>query len=313
MTSAGGWNMRKVSAIVVNWNAREDTRECLASLVRSTHRELETILIDNASADGSVDYLKGLFPATVFVSNATNEGFARASNAGMRLALDRGADYVFLFNNDAVADERAVERLVAAMEESPEIGLAGAKIFYFSRKDTIWSAGGEVDFWKGMTRHRGIRKPDSPAFSERADVDYLTGCALMARRELVEKVGMLDTSYRMYGEDADWCLRAGRAGYRVVYVPDALAWHKVSLSSGGEFSPSKVYNKTMSNVLLFSRHARPYHWLTIPFFGAGYLVWLFVKGLAKGDLKLPGAVFRALTDMLRPGRGAERGGRPPRR
>jgi hypothetical protein len=93
---------------------------------------------------------------------------------------------------------------------------------------------------------------------------------------------------------------------------DALAWHKVSLSSGGEFSPSKVYNKTRSNVLLFSRHARPYHWLTIPFFGAGYLVWLFVKGLAKGDLKLPGAVFRALTDMLRLGRGAERCDRPPR-
>jgi GT2 family glycosyltransferase len=138
--------MRKVSAIVVNWNAREDTRECLASLVRSSHRELETILIDNASADGSVDYLKSLFPATVFVSNATNEGFARASNAGMRLALDRGADYVFLFNNDAVADERAVERLVAAMEESPRVGLAGPKIFYFSKKDTIWSAGGDVDF-----------------------------------------------------------------------------------------------------------------------------------------------------------------------
>jgi hypothetical protein len=305
--------MHKVSAIVVNWNAREDTRECLASLARSSHRELETILIDNASSDGSVDYLKGLFPATIFVSNTSNEGFARASNAGMKLALERGADYVFLFNNDAVADERAVERLVAAMEQSGDVGLAGPKIFYFSRKDTIWSAGGEVDFWKGMTRHRGIRKQDSPAFSERTDVDYLTGCALMARRELVEKVGMLDTSYRMYGEDADWCLRARRAGYRVAYVPEALAWHKVSLSSGGEFSPSKIYNKTMSNVLLFRRHARPYHWVTIPFFGAGYLVWLFLKGLVRGDVKLAGAVFKALGDTLRPGRELGRSDRNPRR
>ncbi len=295
--------MRKVSAIVVNWNAREDTQECLTSLARSSHRELETILIDNASADGSVEYLKGLFPDVVLVSNAENEGFARASNAGMKLALDRGADYLLLFNNDAAADELMVERLVAAMEESEDVGLVGPKIFYFSRKDVIWSAGGEVDFWKGMTRHRGIRQKDSQAFSVRADVDYLTGCALMARRELVEKVGMLDTSYRMYGEDADWCLRARKAGYRVTYVPDALAWHKVSLSSGGEFSPSKVYNKTVSNVLLFSRHARPYHWITIPFFGAGYLVWLFVKGLAKGDLKLSGAVFRALRDVMRQPRG----------
>ena len=304
--------MRKVSAIVVNWNAREDTRECLASLIGSSHRELETILIDNASADGSVEYLKGLFPTTVFVSNATNEGFARACNAGMKLALDGGADYVFLFNNDAVIDELAVERLVAAMEESGSIGLAGPKIFYFSRKDTIWSAGGEVSFWRGMTRHRGIREQDSPAFSKPRDVDYLTGCALMARRELVEKVGMLDTSYRMYGEDADWCLRARRAGYRVEYVPEALAWHKVSLSSGGEFSPSKIYNKTMSNVRLFSRHARPYHWVTIPFFGTGYLAWLFLKGLAGGDLKLPGAVLGGLRDVLRSGRGSERTEGKPR-
>ncbi|MBN1504072.1 MAG: glycosyltransferase family 2 protein [Candidatus Eisenbacteria bacterium] len=305
--------MRRVAAIVVNWNAREDTRECLASLARSSHRELETILVDNASADGSVEYLKGLFPAVLFVTNSTNEGFARASNAGMKLALDRGVDYVFLFNNDAVVDERAVERLVAAMEESSEVGMAGPKIFYFSRKNVIWSAGGEVDFWRGMTRHRGIRKEDSPAFSSPRDVDYLTGCALMATRELVQRVGMLDTSYRMYGEDADWCLRARKGGYRVAYVPEALAWHKVSLSSGGEFSPTKVYNKTVSNVRLFSRHARPYHWVTIPFFAAGYLVWLFLKGLAAGDLRLAGAVFRALGDVLRPARGKERSDTRPGR
>jgi GT2 family glycosyltransferase len=292
--------MRKVAAIVVNWNAREDTRECLESLLRSSHRDLETVLIDNASSDGSLEYLQGLLPATVFVRNATNEGFARASNAGMKLALERGADYLFLFNNDAVVDERAVERLLAAMEESRQIGLAGPKIFYFSRKDTIWSAGGEVDFWRGMTRHRGIRQQDSPELSIQRDVDYLTGCALMASKELVEKVGMLDTSYRMYGEDADWCLRATKAGFRVTYVPGAVAWHKVSLSSGGEFSSKKIYRKTRSNVLLFSRHARPYHWLTIPFFGVGYLVWLFLRGLIRGDVELPATVLKALRDAARP-------------
>jgi GT2 family glycosyltransferase len=303
--------MRKVTAIVVNWNAREDTRECLQSLARSSHRELDVVLIDNASSDGSVEYLRGLFPAVTLVSNSSNEGFARASNAGMKLAMERGTDYVFLFNNDAVVEERAVERLVDAMEESREVGLAGPKIFYFSKKDVIWSAGGEVNFWKGMTRHRGIRRRDSPEFSRRRDVDYLTGCALMASRELVEKVGMLDTSFRMYGEDADWCLRARRAGYRVEYVPEAVAWHKVSLSSGGEFSPAKIYNKTMSNVLLFRRHSRPYHWLTIPFYAAGYMAWLLLRGLARGDAKLSGAVLRALRDTLRPTRTSD--GPTPRR
>jgi len=291
--------VHKVAAIVVNWNAREDTRECLESLLRSSHRELETILVDNASADGSVKFLKNSFPQVVFLENPTNEGFAAASNRGMETALKRGAEHVFLFNNDAVIDELAIERLVEAQAVSREVGLVGPKIFYFAQKDVVWSAGGDVNFWTGMTRHRGIRQHDSPEWSATRQVDYLTGCAIMASRELVERVGLLDTSYQMYGEDADWCLRARKAGFKVTYVPAAKAWHKVSLSSGGEFATSKIYRKTRSNVLLFARHAKPYHWLTIPFCSTGYLLWLFLKGLLRGNVELPASVLRGLRDSVR--------------
>jgi hypothetical protein len=291
--------MPRVSAIVVNWNAREDTRECIESLIKSDYPGLDIILVDNASSDGSVQYLRSLFSGITILENSTNERFARGSNKGMRFALDRGTQYVFLLNNDAVVEEATIGRLVGALEASSSIGFVGPKILYFSKRDVIWSAGGEVNFWTGITRHRGIREKDNGRYNDSVEVGYLTGCALMAKRELVEKIGLLDPSYYIYGEDADWCLRASKAGFKIVYVPDARVWHKVSLSTGGEFSSTKLYQKTKSNLLLFSRHARPYHWITIPFFSLFYLLSLFVRGLFRGNLDVPRAIVGALGDALR--------------
>ena len=291
--------MPRVSAIVVNWNAREDTRECIESLIKSDYPGLDIILVDNASSDGSVQYLRSLFSDITILENSTNERFARGSNKGMRFALDRGTQYVFLLNNDAVVEEATIGRLVGALEASSSIGFVGPKILYFSKRDVIWSAGGEVNFWTGITRHRGIREKDNGRYNDSVEVGYLTGCALMAKRELVEKIGLLDPSYYIYGEDADWCLRASKAGFKIVYVPDARVWHKVSLSTGGEFSSTKLYQKTKSNLLLFSRHARPYHWITIPFFSLFYLLSLFVRGLFRGNLDVPRAIVGALGDALR--------------
>lgn len=291
--------MTRVSTIVVNWNAREDTRECVESLIKSDCPELDIILVDNASTDGSVEYLRSLFPGITVLENSTNERFALGSNRGMRHALERGAEYVFLLNNDAIVEKTTIGRLLRALEGSPRTGLVGPKILYFSKKDVIWSAGGDVNFWTGITRHRGIREKDVGQFDYAAEVGYLTGCALMARREFVEKVGFLDPSYHIYGEDADWCLRARKAGFGVVYVPGARAWHKVSISTGGEFSAAKLYEKTRSNFLLFSKHARPYHWITIPVFSLFYLLWIFVRGLSRGNLDVPRAIVRALVDSLK--------------
>lgn len=156
-----------------------------------------------------------------------------------------------------------------------------------------------MNFWRGTTCHRGIREKDTGQYDESVEVGYLTGCALMVKKELIEKIGFLDPSYYIYGEDADWCLRARKADFRVVYVPAARVWHKVSLSTGGEFSATKLYEKTKSNLLLFSRHARPYHWITIPFFSLFYLLWLFIKGIMRGNLDVPRAIVRGLGDCLR--------------
>ena len=170
--------------------------------------------------------------------------------------------------------------------------------FYLDHPDILWSAGGGINWWLGLTWHYGLRKPDGPAYSRRRSVGYLTGCAIMARRRVVEEIGLLDAEYVLYAEDADWCVRARRAGWDLLYVPEATMWHEVSRSSGGAQSPFKVYHKVRSNFRLFRLYARPYHWVTIPFavlFGA---VVYGIRALLSGNTSALRALLRAGGDAL---------------
>ncbi|UCG51753.1 MAG: glycosyltransferase family 2 protein, partial [Candidatus Latescibacterota bacterium] len=177
-------------------------------------------------------------------------------------------DYILLLNNDTLVDPGLVDHLVDVISKTPEIGVVGPKIYYASPRDQIWFAGGEVHLSRGTARHIGIREKDNGQHDTVKDVDYVTGCALMARREVFEHVGLLDPTFQAYYEDADFCMRARRGGYRVVYVPDGRVWHRISSSTGGQLSANKVSRKLKSTWVFFRRYASPHHWLTVPFFFA---------------------------------------------
>jgi GT2 family glycosyltransferase len=138
---------------------------------------------------------------------------------------------------------------------------------------------------KGLIAHRGIRERDSGQYDQAGDTGYITACCILVSRRCIETAGVLDDSYYMYGEDADWCHRARLAGFRIYYEPGAKIWHKVSSSSGGQnvsggLTPFKVRHKIRSMLKFFSRYARWYHWLTIPVFAAGYFVraaWMMAR------------------------------------
>ncbi len=290
--------MTQVAAIVLNWNAHAATARCLASVLTSEWPALRVYCVDNGSTDGSMDVLPPQFPSVTFIPTGANLMYAGGNNAGMERALADGADYVLVINNDTTVAPDMIAQLVRALDETPNAGFASPKIYYMDRPDVVWSAGGGVNMWLGRTWHDGLRQKDGPAFADRRDVGYLTGCAIMARRCVLEQIGLLDTSYVLYAEDADWCLRARRAGWRLLFVPDAHMWHEVSLSSGGAQSPSKVYHKVRSNFRLFRRYAKPYHWLTIPFaVGAEACVYA-VRALAGGNARAVGALARGLRDAL---------------
>lgn len=256
-----------VSVIIVNWNGREVTLDCLSSLRQATYPALRIMVVDNASTDGSVAAIRDRFPEVEVLVMTKNLRFAGGNNAGMRVALGAGAEYVLLLNNDTVVDPGFIEPLVAHMQADPRTGMVAPKIFYHATPDQIWFAGGAISLWTGTMRHVGIRETDRGQYDTPRDIDYATGCCLMVRSPVVREVGMLDESFFIYGEDADWSMRVRNAGYRIVYEPASRVWHRISVTSGGHTSWFKMKNKFLSNFRFFARYASWYHWLVFPWMG----------------------------------------------
>lgn len=223
-----------VSVIIVNWNLKQVLRECLESVGRfGGGLTLETIVVDNASSDGSSQMVESEFPGVKLLRNGENLGFSRANNQGMQYASGR---YFFLLNNDALLKEGALPLLVSFMDEHADTGICGPRVVNEDGTLQVRSKGrfpsirtALVHFflplaWQGR-RGRTLGIYDDRVGTEPRTLDWVSGCALMARRQAVESVGMLDASVFMYCEDVDWCYRMHRSGWKVSYVPAAEVMH----------------------------------------------------------------------------------------
>jgi GT2 family glycosyltransferase len=241
-----------VVAIVLSWNGREDTLACLESL-----RGVETIVVDNGSEDGSADAVAERFPEVELIRAGVNLGFAAGNNVGIRRALDLGADWVVLVNNDATVADDLVPALEAAAARNPGAGVLGGKVYVADPPDVLWYAGGSFEPRVGYNgRVRGAGKRDDGSYDEERDVDWATGALLAVSREAIERVGLLDEELFAYMEDVDWCLRIRDAGLRVVFAPSLRAWHRVSASTGGAASTTNLYYHCR-NTLAVCERRRP--------------------------------------------------------
>jgi GT2 family glycosyltransferase len=262
---------------------------------------LRTLVVDNASTDGSPERVREAFPGVELLVLAENRRFAGGNNEGLRRALDGGADAVMLLNNDVVADPKLIEKLLAALDEQPQAGAAAPLIYFAPPTDRIWYGGGRCRPWLAHSSHRGLRDRDHGQYRSIKDTGYLTGCCLLATAEAWRKVGLLDERYFIYAEDADWCLRARAAGFRLLFVPTARLWHRVSASSanatgGGAMNAWKVYQRLRANVTLWARHTHGLARITwLPALLAQQVAlaaWLLARGHAAAALAVP----RALAD-----------------
>lgn len=289
----------RVRAVVVNLNGGALIGECLQSLMEQDFPRLATIVVDNGSTDGSVAMLRERFPNVVLIENGRNLGFGGANNIGMQRALSDGDDFVFLLNYDATAAPTCVSALVARAIGSGA-GMVGPKILYHDEPTTIWSAGGVIHWWRGAVAHRGIRRHDYGVYDLPTDVDYLTACALLIDTRVLRLVGMFDDAYHpSYFEDTDLCQRARRAGYRLIYEPEAIVWHRVSSFSGGGTTPLKVRLRLRNQLLFFRRHARWFHWITIPPCAAAGLLLIALRWVIQGRWGLLRALAHGLRAAMR--------------
>jgi GT2 family glycosyltransferase len=191
------------------------------------YQRYHVVVVDNGSHDDSVAKIRSAFPTIDLIENGTNHGFARGNNIGVERLMSLGCDYVMLLNDDAEVAPDTISRLIEVAETDPSIGMVGPTICYFDQPRVIWSAGGAVTP-HGEPCHLDVDQEIDPPGRPPRDVDYVTGCAILARRELVERIGALDERFFIYFEETEWCARARTAGYRVVHVPDAVMWHKIT-------------------------------------------------------------------------------------
>lgn len=282
-----------VHAIILNFNGKPFLLETLASVAQINYPNLKLIVVDNGSTDGSQAAVQEHYPHVLLLENGENLGFGEGNNVGMRYALQHGAEWVLLLNNDIAVAPDLLEHMMAVAATDTAIGILGPKIYYHDQPNTIWFAGARINYWAGLTAHRGIREVDHGQYDRLENSDYITGCAMLIRRETIESIGMFDPVYfPAYSEDADLSVRAARAGYRLIYVPQAKVWHKVSASSGGGMTPFKTKLKVQHSFIFFKRYACWYHWLTIPWCIAVLALVFLSKELLRGNWRIISALLR---------------------
>jgi GT2 family glycosyltransferase len=242
--------------VVVNWNGRDDLADCLRSLTDSGYPSLRIILVDNASADDSVTFVREHYPAVEIIVAETNLRWAGGNNLALRRLLEEGGlgdGYVLLLNNDTVVPQGSLERLVYAMRAEPRAWAATPRICYAHDPARVWYDGGVVHRATGFIHHRGIRRLAGRLPLENRFVGYGTGCALLLDERALARVGTLDEGYRLYAEDTDYSLRIRAAGGAILHVPRALVLHKVSARLG-ESSAAKLYLRSRSHMRLLRTH-----------------------------------------------------------
>ena len=247
----------QVSIVVLNWNGADDTIACLDSLQALTYPNFSVIVVDNGSSDDSLLHLRPYeapYPLTL-LETGQNLGYAGGNNVGTRHALEQGAEFVLVLNNDTVVAPDLLERLIESAQRNPNAGVFSARILYFDAPEKVWFDGAR---WNTSTLNMEWPGQDAEEPSlglDDHDTDYACGAALFFRAEVARQIGLLDESFFLVWEEVDWCFRAREAGWRNLVVPAAKVWHKIGVSFGSESSPLRVYFSVRNQLLWFSRHA----------------------------------------------------------
>jgi GT2 family glycosyltransferase len=283
--------------IVLNWNGKEDTVECLDSLRKVAYPGFRILLVDNASIDGSVELFKQRYPDVELIVNKTNLGFAGGNNVGIKKAMDDGAEFLLLLNNDTTVYPDFLGGLVNVAESDESIGIVGPKICLYSDPETVWSAGGMINMFSGNIKNLGEGLPQA-SFHGVSEVDYVSGCALMIRSDVVRHIGPMDERFFLYFEETDWNVRAHSAGYRSVVNNDVRILHKSGIAVG-KVKDSDYYYVPRNLPFFVSKNGKWYHKLVFyPIYLAKYSL-SYVIHLLKGEPGKSHNITRGIGDFVR--------------
>jgi len=246
--------MALVSIIIVNWNAKKFLKECIESLLSQSFTDYEIILVDNVSSDDSVSFVTENFPQVKIIQNNDNVGFAEGNNIGIKNSTGK---IIVLFNPDVVADKKWLSILVDTLQSSEKIAAVTGKMYYLGDKygkDAVFCTWSKINPYSAKPTNFYENEP-------LAKVDYLSGAAMVVKRDVLDKIGLMDSDYFLYFEETDLCARMIRAGYDLMYIPSAIVWHAVSPLSNSE---NKVYYMERSKIRFALKNFDSFYFL--PFF-----------------------------------------------
>jgi len=233
------------------------------------------------------------------ILNLENSGFAEGNNIGIRYALRYSSpNYLLLLNNDVIVDKEFLSYLVAFAEENETIGITGPKIFYYDRngrRDVIHSAGGKIDFNKGLAPMIGISEADTGQFDSIREVDYVEGACLLVKKKVVDEVGLLDSHYHLYWEETDYCIRAKRRGYRIVFVPSSKIWHKIGATTN---SSMRLYYMTRNRFWFMKKNASKQQYRRFILYALPRIFGSITKKLLTGRVGEAMTTFKATIDGI---------------
>jgi len=251
--------MLNVSVIILNWNGKLHLEECLASLSKQTFTAFETILVDNGSSDGSIEFVEKNFPAVKILKLDKNQGFCQGNNIGLQHS---SGDFIALLNNDTLVDIYWLEKLIKAMTKHPHVGICASCIVNYYSRDVLDTAGDGFDIC-GIGYKIGERMPVTEFQKERYVFGACAG-AVLYRRSMIDDIGFFDKRFFAVGEDVDLSFRAILAGYKCLYVPDAIVYHKVSQTIGNNSDFLLYHSRRNVEYTFFKNMPFPLIIVTLP-------------------------------------------------
>lgn len=243
------------SVIIVNYNGIDVNEECIDSLLASqTNLEIRIIVVDNASSDASIENLRRKYGNKIkIIEIGYNSGFSHANNVGIKYAIDHGTDYIMLLNNDTTIDGFAIQHMFSASIAHPKSFIA-PRIMYFERPELIWFGGGYIDKVTFNAKHKNENEVYDIKKIETGYIEFATGCCLFSTAQNFAKVGDLNEDYFLYYEDADYSERIKNNDYSILFLPNAVVYHKVSWSSGGKLSKNVIYYATRNRLYYVNKY-----------------------------------------------------------
>jgi GT2 family glycosyltransferase len=270
MSSTG--NSDLVVVVIVNWERPEDTIQCIRSILDSSYPTIQIVVVDNGSRDNSAEKITQTFPGISLVTLTENLGFAGGYNTGINHARELNPSLIFLLNNDTVVDRQAIGILVDS-----DWDVSIPKINYYDYPQLIWAAGARWRAFPPTIKMIGFQKLDGQVYNRSYPLEYATGCALMIKKQVFEKVPGFDPMYINYFEDYDFSFRIKQAGFSMGFVPEARILHKVSRSLG-QSSPQRWFYLGR-NTVLFYRKGNRFPGYTL----WSVLSWIILREILQGN------------------------------